>query len=93
VPTIQIAHLHEQGQDIVVVPMDSSFAKKTGPQQKKIIATLQDRAIEAGLKGQVVPVWESGGRTHFIAPPPWHPFFQSLSLKHVWEKVNKEISW
>lgn len=93
-PTIKVAHLREQGQDMIIVPLDSNFGSQPQSDQHSAIGELQLRARGAGLAGQVVPVWDSGsGRMSFIAPRPWHPFFQSLNLPAVYRNLNKQISW
>jgi hypothetical protein len=92
-PSFKVAHLREQGQDMIIIPLDSNFGQKPEREQKEIISELQMHSRGAGLKGTVVPVWESGGRARFIAPRPWHPFFQSLPLQQIWVNINKEISW
>ena len=93
-PHFQVAHLRQQGQDMVVVPLESSFGHKTSNDQQQIISELQVHARAAGLAGTVVPVWDTGGgRMSFIAPQPWHPFFKSLNLRTVWTNINKELSW
>jgi hypothetical protein len=92
-PTFKVAHLHEQGQDMVIVPLDSNFGHKSQQEQRAIVDELQERSRAAGLKGTVVPVWESGGRTSFIAPRAWHPFFQSLPLQRVLANLNRTLSW
>ncbi|MGJ0391901.1 MAG: hypothetical protein ACR650_03960 [Methylocystis sp.] len=90
-PNLKVAHLHEQGQDMIIVPLDSSFGCKSGQEQSEAIGELQMRSTSAGLRGTVVPVWQSSGRMAFIAPRPWHPFFQSLSLPMVYANLNKEL--
>lgn len=93
-PTLQVAHLHEQGQDMIIAPLDSDFGSKTQGDQAAVIGEIQLRARGAGLAGKVVPVWDDGGgRMAFIAPKPWHPFFQGLDMPMVWANVNKELSW
>lgn len=93
-PRFKVAHLHEQGQDMVIVPLESTFGQKTQREQGEIIEELQIRSRSAGLAGTVVPVWDSGaGRMSFIAPRPWHPFFRSLNLALVYRNVNKELHW
>lgn len=93
-PSVKVAHLREQGQNMIIVPLDSSFGREPQPQQDATIRELQMRASGAGLAGRVVPVWDNGGgRMAFIAPQPWHPFFRSLSLQAVWGNVNRELSW
>jgi hypothetical protein len=92
-PRFKVAHLREQGQDMVIIPLASDFEHKPDQEQSEIIASLQSHSHGAGLKGTVVPIWESGGRTRFIAPRPWHPFFQSISMQRILASINKEISW
>jgi hypothetical protein len=93
-PRFQVAHLHEQGQDMIIVPLDSDFKYKQANVQHDAIADIQSHARAAGLRGTVVPVWDSGGgRMAFIAPKPWHPFFRSMSLRVVASNLNREIYW
>ncbi|HZR03164.1 MAG TPA: hypothetical protein VFA81_08350 [Burkholderiales bacterium] len=93
-PRFKIAHLREQGQDMIIVPVDGAFQHKPAADQQQVRAELQMRARAAGLAGTVVPVWpDSSGRMHFIAPEPWHPFFKSLSLPMVYSALNRELYW
>jgi hypothetical protein len=93
-PRFDVAHLREQGQDMVIIPLESSFGNKTSQDQQAIIVDLQIHSRSAGLAGIVVPVWDSGGgRMAFIAPHQWHPFFSSLSLQWVFANINKYITW
>ena len=93
-PSFEIAHLNQSGQNMVIVPLDSNFGHKTTSDQRSVIAELQLRSNAAGLAGTVVPVWDSGGdRMSFIAPNPWHPFFKSISLGFVGANINKTLSW
>lgn len=92
-PSLKVAHLREQGQDMIVVPLDSSFDHYSSHQQSVEVAEIQQRASSAGLAGKVVPVWLSGQSMKFIAPRPWHPFFSSLPWNAVIANLNKELSW
>jgi len=90
----KIAHLRQQGQNMIIVPLDSQFGHKSNSDQQDIIAELQMRSRAAGLAGTVVPVWDGGaGRMSYIAPRPWHPFFSSLNLRAVYANINKELRW
>lgn len=88
----KIAHIREQGVDLVIVPLDSSFGRKTQEAQNEAIDSLQACASNAGLAGTVVPVWQDGSRTRFIAPPSWHPFFKGLSWHAIHANINKELT-
>lgn len=92
-PRFKAAHIREQGIDLIIVPLESSFHHKPQQEQIEIIDELQTRATAAGLAGTVVPVWMLGNRMGFIAPPNWHPFFKSISWNDVIRNVNKEIFW
>jgi hypothetical protein len=93
-PTLKVAHVREQGVDLIIAPLDQNFEYKTGQDQQAIVGEIQMRSSQAGLAGAVVPVWDGGGgRMAFIAPKSWHPFFRSLNLRAVWANVNREISW
>ncbi len=93
-PRFKVAHVREQGVDLIIVPLDGSFGHRVETEQNAVVADLQARAGSAGLAGTVVPVWDSGGgRMSFLAPPNWHPFFKNLSLRTVAANLNKEIYW
>jgi len=88
----KIAHIREQGIDLIIVPLESSFGNKTQREQSEIIASLQVCASSAGLAGTVVPVWREGNSHKFIAPPNWHPFFKSLGWNQIMANINKELT-
>lgn len=77
--TYDVAHIREQGVNLIIVPLDSSFGLKTTIEQQRIVVGLQECATAAGLIGTVVPVWDSGGgQMAFLAPSNWHPFCPAL---------------
>lgn len=93
-PKYRVAHIREQGIDLVIIPLEDAFGLKTENEQQEIIAELQLHATGAGLAGTVVPIWRAaGGRMGFIAPQNWHPFFRSLNRLAVEAMLNKEIFW
>lgn len=88
-----IAHIKEQGIDLIIIPLKSSFGRKSENDQNQIINELQICASSAGLKGTVVPVWDSGGgRMGFIAIHKWHPYFSSINLNFVHQNINRELA-
>jgi hypothetical protein len=57
VATLKIAHIHEQGIDLIIVPLAASFGIKSNHEQLELIGSLQARAVFDGICGTVVPVW------------------------------------
>lgn len=93
-PRFKVAHVREQGQNMIIVPLDSVFGKRIGRDQQSIASELQVRSRSAGLAGRVVPVWDEGdGRMGFFAPQNWHAFFASINLRWVFANINREIYW
>jgi hypothetical protein len=93
-PRYKAVHVKEQGVDLIIVPLDSSFGSKGTQVQQEIAKNLQLHAEEAKLAGTVVPVWlDSSGRMGFLAPQRWHPFFASLNYNQVLTNLNVEIFW
>lgn len=91
--TFEIAHIREQGQDMIIIPLRQDFGHRAPSEQAGVIAGLQACARGAGLAGKVVPVWDAGGgRMGFIAPPPWHPFFFGIDLNSVARIINKRLT-
>jgi hypothetical protein len=87
----KIAHIREQGIDLIIVPLDSAFGRKPRHEQSEIIDSLQACATSAALAGTVVPVWQEGNGHRFIAPQNWHPYFESLSWHDIVANINKEL--
>jgi hypothetical protein len=92
-PSFKVAHIHEQGQDMLLFPLDAAFGLKGPVIQDKALAELQARAHGAGLSGHAVAVWEEGNRTRSVGPKAWEAFLASLSMQFVLKRVNKTISW
>lgn len=91
--TYRIAHIREQGQDMVIVPLDGARFHGLTPQRKgQVKAALQRCSRSAGLAGEVCLVWTHARRFNFIAPRPWHPFFRRLSMAAVQRIINKKLT-
>lgn len=88
----KIAHINEQGVNLIIAPLDSAFDSKTTSQQREFTNWLQANAQSAGLAGSVIPVWLSGRQMKFIAPQNYHAFFRSISWNFVLSNLNKEIT-
>ena len=92
-PRFEIAHLKQQGVDLIIVPVESAFGSKGQAAQHAMISELQTRARAAGLAGTVVPVWGDGRRLQFIAPKGFHPFFGGIDIQFVRANINKALEW
>ncbi|MFK3663917.1 hypothetical protein ACI2JN_01485 [Ochrobactrum teleogrylli] len=91
--SLKIAHIREQGQDMIIAPLAGSFEHKTAAEQSAAVNEIQVAARSAGLRGTVVVFWPSGGRMKFIGPRPWHTFLRSLSMQHIQMNLNRTLSW
>ena len=84
--TFDVAHLYEQGQNIIMVLVGQQ------PTNRQCNA-LQMYASRAGLAGTVVPVWpQSFGGFGYLAPIQWHPYFRSLSWEDILMNVNRQLT-
>jgi hypothetical protein len=92
-PTFQVAHLRRDGQDIIIVPVDRTFGKRSPAEQAHIQEAFQRSAVSVEMNGVVVPVWEdAAGRMAFRAPPPWHEFLKSIDMVFVATALNRILS-
>ena len=92
-PTFQVAHLHRNGQDVIIVPVDRTFGKRPPAEQSRIQEAFQRSAAAADIPGVVVTVWEDAtGRMAFRAPPPWHDFLKSIDMVYVATALNRSLS-
>ncbi len=87
-----VAHLREQGQDMIIFPMDSSIDYKSDRSKQEIMYALQLCASSARLAGTAVLIWNSNGRTKFMAPQQWHGFFRSVDMLWVAKNINKKLT-
>lgn len=92
-PTFEVAHINEQGIDLIIVLVSNSFGGLGTAEQKRQTGLLQVAATSAGMAGTVVPVWEDGfGSLAFLAPREWHPFFESLTTNDLLRNVNRTLT-
>ena len=92
-PTFQVAQLKHDGRDVIIVPVDRTFGKRSPSEQSRIQEAFQKSAAAASMPGVVVPVWEdASGRMAFRAPPPWHAFLKSIDMVYVATALNRSLS-
>jgi hypothetical protein len=92
-PKYKVAHIREQGQDMLLFPLSHQLGQLTDDEQSDLLEELERRAHAAGLAGGAAVFWQHGGHGHFMGPRPWHPFLRSISMSFVQRNVNREISW
>jgi hypothetical protein len=92
-PIFQVASLRREGQDVIIIPVDRSFGKRSSGEQARIQEAFQKSAASVDMPGVVVPVWEdASGRMAFRAPPPWHDFLKSIDMVYVATALNRTLS-
>jgi hypothetical protein len=86
----EIAHINEQGVNVIVVFVDDSFSHKSQQEQDQIAAALQACARRAKLAGNIALVWPGG----FWAPQNQHAFFRSAggSFRTLQSRINKKLT-
>ena len=90
--SFDVAHIREQGQDMIVFPMNSSIDYKSDQQKREIMFDLQRCASSARLADSVVIMWEGSGQTKFMAPQQWSSFFRSVNMLWLAKNINKKLS-
>jgi len=90
--TYEVAHIREQGQDMIIIPVSDSVHNMSNAEQNELKTSLQYFAQDAGLAGQVCLVWLRGRNFYFLAPQPWHPFFKSINMQFVVQNINKKLT-
>jgi hypothetical protein len=55
-PRFKVAHIREQGVDLIIVPVNADYGLETQNQQEELRDQLQSHATAAGLRGTVVPI-------------------------------------
>jgi hypothetical protein len=90
--TYQVAHIREQGQQVILIVVDSSFTSLGTTAQKQQYALLQRCASAAGLAGAVALVWITGGRLASYGPTPWRSFLQGLDPLTLQANINRTLT-
>lgn len=90
--TYEVAHIHEQGQDLIIVVMSNTFSTASNQEQDVVHNTIQNCATSAGLIGTVCLVWEQGTTFYFRAPDKWSQFFKSINMAFVLTNINRKLA-
>ena len=92
-PTFQVAHLRHGDQDLIIVPVDRLFGKRSPTEQARIQEAFQRSAHSANMPGAVVLVWEeASGKMAFRAAPTWYNFLKSIDMVYVATALNRSLS-
>jgi hypothetical protein len=93
-PCLDIAYLHEQGQNVIIALLDTGFGEEASVDQRVAISDRQLASYRAGLRGRVLVVWATAsGEKKFIAPREWDGFFRRRSLAEIITQVNITLRW
>lgn len=93
-PNFEVAHLREQGQDMLLFALDgNSFHHKSDAEQSAVVAELEARAHAAGLAGRAAVFWDYGSSGYFRGPQQWHSYLRSISTQWVARQANRSLSW
>jgi hypothetical protein len=92
-PRYEIAHIREQGQDIIIFALDQSFGHQSEDDQLATLADFSRRCRGANLRGQVAILWPSGAQTRFIGPQIWYSYLESINIAYAISQRNRWISW
>lgn len=91
--TYKIAHICEQGRDMIFIPLNTSFNWRTEANQREVVKKLQHVSASAGLDGTVVVFWPVGHSYSFIAPPEWRSMFNSAEIfERILLRLNKTLT-
>ena len=90
---IKVAHLRVQGVDFVFVPLAPDMSRVAPNDQSQLVLELRNTCRNAGLAGEVVPVWQGASGTSFMASPAHQPVLaKSLRIDFVRNNVNKNVA-
>lgn len=87
----KIAHIKEQGVNVIIVPLASRYGKLSVEEKDALIQHFQNAATAMQWSGRVVPMWMEGKGIRFIAPPEWYEFFRTLKWKVLMRNLNREL--
>src|SRR5258708_37252512 len=80
-PRFKVAHLREQGGDLVIIPLESSFGNKSSDEQHQIMQEFQAHSRAAGQAAWVRCSWSAVRKPGVVCCAP---LFPPLSLGVVW---------
>lgn len=91
-PKFPVAHLKEQGQDLVVIFVSSAMRYKTLQERQATLEDFQASSLAAGLAGTAALAWEFGSRLEYFCAPAFQTFFSSLSYEDLTANINRTLT-
>ena len=91
--TFDVAHFREQNTDIIAVVLPSKVNSYPSSDKKALHTSFEKCARSARMSGNVVMVWpKSNGAMGWYGPTRWSNFMNSLNMKWIKARVNKELT-
>ncbi len=84
----KVAHVNEQGQDLVIVFVSDQVQFRSSQEKDSLLASLQICASSAGLRGAVVLLWRNG----VWCDRRFHAFFASVPYANLVRAINRELT-
>jgi hypothetical protein len=90
--TYDVAQIREQGTDLLIVVVPSSYGSLNHDQQQAEQKRLEACARTAGLAGTVVPVWQIGRhRLGAVPPSSWQAYFDNLTPLILQRMISTQL--
>lgn len=84
----KVAHIHEQGEDLVIVFVADQLEFFSADQKNQILGAVQLCSRSAGLRGTVALLWSRG----VWCEKRLHRFFSSVPFEILYSNINKELT-
>lgn len=90
--THDVAHINVQGQDVILVMVQSSVGSMGSSRQREVLAYIQGCANHAGLAGAVALIWQNGDRIDSFGPARWNGYLRGLTAHYVAANINGTLT-
>lgn len=84
----KVAHIREQGEDLIIVFVADQVEFMSAAQKNQILSALQLCSATAGLQGTVVMLWSRG----VWCESRLHRLFSSVPYHVLYSNINKELT-
>ncbi len=90
-PTFDVAKLTEKNASVVIVFLPPETASLGDVSREQLRDMLRRSAAKAGMRGDVLAVWEYEGRISFMAPLQWHEDLRNSTLSDLARLINDKL--